>query len=89
MKIFVAMFIGKKKKSLMYITITRLLTAMLLFGGCKNGDFQMKNLMKIVLTSTHNIYFEQKRKSFTPENITFSNIKWDLQRCSYPRLVKR
>ena len=43
----------------------------------KNGDFQMKNLFYQVPT----IYvLEQKiRKSFNPVNLTFLNIKWDLQ----------
>ena len=46
----------------------------------KNGDFQMKNLTNVVLSSTHNICFRAKiRKSFNPVNLTFPNIKWDLQ----------
>ena len=85
MNIYVPCFICSKS-----ITITRLLTAMLFLVNVKKRDFQMKKLMKVVLTSTHKICFRAEiRKSFTPVNLHFPNIKWDLQGCSYHRLVKR
>ena len=51
-----------------------------IFGGCKNGDFQMKNLMKFALTSIHDICFRAgiKKSSLSPVKLTFPKIKWDL-----------